>query len=42
MSYKKEIIIKEGVYSKEDYKEYRSFRRSIAKSENLRIALTKI
>ena len=42
MSYKKEIIIKEGVYPKEDYKEYRSFRRSIAKSENLRIALTKI
>ncbi len=42
ISYKKEIIIKEGVYPKEDYKEYRSFRRSIAKSENLRIALTKI
>jgi hypothetical protein len=40
-SYKKEIIIKEGVYPKEDYKKYRSFRRSIAKSENLRIALIK-
>jgi len=41
ISYKKEIIIKEGVYPKEDYKDYRSFRRSIAKSENLRIALIK-
>lgn len=42
ISYKKEILIKEGVYPKEDYNKYRSFRRSIAKSENLRIALTKI
>lgn len=42
LSYKKEILIKEGVYPKEDYNKYRSFRRSIAKSENLRIALTKI
>ena len=40
-SYKKEILIKEGVHPKEDYKKYRSFRRSIAKSENLRIALIK-
>lgn len=40
-SYKKEIIIKEGVHPKEEYKKYRSFRRSIAKSENLRIALIK-
>ena len=39
--YNKTIIIKEGVYSKEDYKSYRSFRRSIAKYENLRIAITK-
>ena len=42
LSYKKEIIIKEGVYPKEDYNKYRSFRRSISKLENLRIALTKI
>jgi hypothetical protein len=41
ISYKKEIIIKEGVYPKEDYNKYRSFRRSIAKSENIRIALIK-
>ena len=40
-SYKKSILIKEGVYPKEDYKKYRSFRKSIAKSENLRIALIK-
>lgn len=40
-SYKKEISIKEGTHAKEDYKKYRSFRRSIAKSENLRIALIK-
>ena len=39
--YKKEISIKEGTHPKEDYKKYRSFRRSIAKSENLRIALIK-
>ena len=39
--YKKSILIKEGVYPKEDYKAYRSFRRSIAKYENLRIAIIK-
>ena len=39
--YDKSIIIKEGVYPKEEYKNYRSFRRSIAKYENLRIAITK-
>lgn len=38
--YHKTIVIKEGVYPKEDYKTYRSFRRSIAKYENLRIAIT--
>ena len=41
LSYSKSIVIKEGVYPKEDYKLYRSFRRSIAKYENLRIAITK-
>ena len=39
--YHKTILIKEGIYPKEDYKLYRSFRRSIAKYENLRIAITK-
>ena len=39
--YHKTIAIKEGVYPKEDDKLYRSFRRSIAKYENLRIAITK-
>ncbi|WP_299012699.1 DUF3857 domain-containing protein [uncultured Polaribacter sp.] len=39
--YEKAVVIKEGVYPKEDYKAYRSFRRSIAKHENLRIAITK-
>jgi bifunctional DNA-binding transcriptional regulator/antitoxin component of YhaV-PrlF toxin-antitoxin module len=40
-TYKKSILIKEGTYPKEDYKTYRSFRRSIAKLENIRIAITK-
>lgn len=39
--YDKIMTIIEGTYSKEDYKRYRSFRRSIAKHENLRIALIK-
>ena len=39
--FSKTIAIKEGVYPKEDYKLYRSFRRSIAKYENLRIAIIK-
>ncbi len=37
--YHKTMVIKEGVYPKEDYKKYRSFRRSIAKYESLRIAI---
>ncbi len=41
ISYSKSILIKEGVYTKEDYKLYRKFRKSIAKQENLRIALQK-
>ena len=40
-SYKKSIMIKEGIYPKDDYKIYRSFRRSIAKLENIRIAIIK-
>ncbi len=39
--YKKTILIKEGIYPKEDYKNYRKFRKSIAKLENIRIALLK-
>ena len=40
-SYKKSILINEGIYPKEDYKIYRNFRRSIAKLENIRIAIIK-
>ena len=39
--YDKSFSIVEGTYAKEEYKNYRKFRRSIAKYENLRIALTK-
>jgi len=39
--YKKTILIKDGIYPKEDYKAYRRFRKSIAKYDNLRIAITK-
>lgn len=39
--YYKTLVIKEGTYAKEDYKLYRNFRKSIAKYENLRIAITK-
>lgn len=41
LEYSKTILIKEGVYPKEDYKLYRKFRRSIAKLENSRIAIYK-
>lgn len=40
-SYSRELFIKEGLYPKEDYEEYRNFRRRIAKLENLRIAIIK-
>ena len=39
--YKKELLIKAGDYPKEDYKDYRKFRKSIARYENLRISLIK-
>ena len=39
--YNKSILIKEGDYTKEDYKLYRKFRRSIARYENTRIAIIK-
>ncbi|AUC21132.1 DUF3857 domain-containing protein [Polaribacter sejongensis] len=39
-TYHKSMVIKAGVYLKEDYSEYRNFRKSIAKYEKLRIAIT--
>ena len=39
--YKKELLIKAGEYPKEDYKDYRKFRKSIAKYDNVRISLIK-
>ncbi|MFY9241965.1 MAG: DUF3857 domain-containing protein [Polaribacter sp.] len=39
--YKRELSIKEGTHSKEDYDEYRDFRKKVAKLENIRIAITK-
>ena len=41
LKYKRILFIKEGLYSKEDYKTYRAFRRKVAKNDNLRIALMK-
>jgi hypothetical protein len=39
--YKKSLLIKAGDYPIEDYKDYRKFRKSIARYENLRISLIK-
>jgi transglutaminase-like putative cysteine protease len=41
LQYKRTIIILAGTHPKEEYEKYRSFRKIIAKSENLRIALAK-
>ena len=41
LKYKRVLLIKEGVYSKEDYKLYRAFRRKVAKNDNIRIAIKK-
>lgn len=41
IKYLREIFLKEGTYLKEDYKKYRSFRKKIAKYDNLRLELTK-
>ena len=38
-NYHKSMVIRAGVYPKEAYNDYRSFRKSIAKYENLRIAI---
>ncbi len=40
-TYKKSFLIKAGTYPKEDYKDYRKFRKSVSKYENIRISLTK-
>ena len=39
--YNRSFLLKEGLYPKEDYKAYRTFIKSIAKNDNLRIALSK-
>lgn len=39
--YKRELTIKEGVYPKEKYESYRSFRELIARTDNLKIVLIK-
>lgn len=41
ISYKKYFLLKDGVYPKEEYKNYRKFLKSVSKLENLRIALVK-
>lgn len=40
--YKRSLLIKEGLYPKEDYIKYRSFRKKVARNDNIRIAITKI
>jgi len=39
--YHRKYALKEGVYPKEDYKLYRSFRKKVAKYDNMRIELKK-
>ncbi len=39
--YKKKLLIKHGLYPKEDYDVYRKFRRRIARYDNMKIALKK-
>lgn len=39
--YKRYLTIKEGLYSKEKYDDYRNFREQIAKNDNLKIILNK-
>jgi hypothetical protein len=41
IKYKRTLLIKGGTYPKEDYKTYRTFRRTISKYDNLRIAFAK-
>jgi len=39
--YKRKLLIKKGSYSNKEYKEYRDFRKTVAKNDNLKIVLTK-
>ncbi|MEQ6123192.1 DUF3857 domain-containing protein [Pseudotenacibaculum sp. MALMAid0570] len=39
--YKKELLVKHGLYPKEEYDAYRKFRRKVARYDNLKIALKK-
>ena len=41
IKFKRKLLIKKGLYPKEDYKAYRKFRKSIAKLDNAKIILTK-
>ncbi len=41
LTYNRVLFIKDGEYSKEDYKLYRAFRRKVAKNDNIRIAIKK-
>jgi len=40
--YTRRLLVKSGRYSKEDYKEYRDFRKQVARYDNSRIILTKL
>ena len=40
--FERRLLLKKGVYPKEDYSDYRSFRRTIAKGDNRKIIIKKI
>ena len=40
--YKRELLVKKGVYTAADYKQYRKFRKNIRKFDNTKLYLTKI
>lgn len=42
IEYKRQFIIKKGIFPPEEYKNYRSFRRKISKLDNTKIIVTKI
>lgn len=39
--YERKLLVKKGTYSKDEYPEYRNFRKKVAKTDNLKIILTK-
>lgn len=39
--YERKLLIKKGKYSKDEYEDYRNFRKKVAKNDNLKIVLTK-